>query len=143
MTGIERLKKLVEGQRDIALKKVVEYLCTREDMNDKYLNEEKNLKDMIGFIRSEAKKQAEDGMAMIEDSVVYGWAIHYFDETNEKLGIGKYTSDKEKSEDDSDEDEKVEIKKESSPMKNITSDYTFKGKTKRKDYNNPDQLTLF
>jgi hypothetical protein len=143
MSGIERLRELVKGQEDKPLNKVVDYLCTREDMNDKYLNEEKDLKGMISFVRSEAQKQAKDGMAMIDDEVVYGWAIHYFDESNDKLGIDKSTLNKEESNDDSDEDEKVDIKKESSPMKNITTDYQFKCKAKRKDYNNPDQLTLF
>jgi hypothetical protein len=143
MKGIERLRELIRGQQDKPLNKVVDYLCTREDMDEKYINPEKDLKGMINFIRGEARKQAKDGMAMIDDEEVYGWAIHYFDETNEKLGIGESTSNKEDSDDDTDEDEKVEIKKESSPMENITADYPFKGKAKRKDYNNPDQLTLF
>jgi len=87
MEGIERLKDLIANQQDKALNKVVEYLLTRIDMNVKYLNIEKDLKGMIEFIRGEAQKQAKDGVAMIEDEVVYGWAIHYFDESNEKLGI--------------------------------------------------------
>lgn len=87
MDGIERIKKLAEGQKDKPLLKVVEYLLSRTDMNEKYLNEEKNLKGMIIFIRMEAKKQAVNGVAMIEDEVVYGWAIHYFDESNKDLGL--------------------------------------------------------
>lgn len=56
-------------------------------MNDKYLNEEKSLKQMIDFIKSKAEKQAKNGMAMINDEVVYGWAIHYWDESNETLNL--------------------------------------------------------
>jgi len=89
MEGIERLESLILGQKDKALNKVVEYLITRVDMNIKYINIEKSLKGMTEFIRGEAKKQAENGVAIIEDEVVYGWAIHYFDESNEKLGINR------------------------------------------------------
>lgn len=87
MLGIERIKVLGSEVKDKALLKVIEYLVSREDMNEKYLNEEKSLKQMVEYIKSEAKKQAVNGMAMIEDEEVYGWAIHYFDETNEKLGL--------------------------------------------------------
>ena len=98
MLGIERIKILGSEVKDKALLKVIEYLVSREDMNEKYLNEEKSLKQMVEYIKSEAKKQAVNGMAMIEDEEVYGWAIHYFDETNEKLGLkvetknNKYTT---------------------------------------------------
>ncbi len=44
-----------------------------------------NKKDLDGFMRyatDEARKQAEKGShsACVEDAVVYGWAIHYFEE---------------------------------------------------------------
>ncbi len=87
MMGIERIKQLSSEIVDKSLLKIIDYLLSRTDMNDKYLNEEKTLKQMVSFIKKEAKKQAEDGMAMIEDEVVYGWAIHYFDESNENLKL--------------------------------------------------------
>ncbi len=87
MEGIERIKALASEIKDPALLKVVEYLLSREDMNDKYLNESKSLKSMVDFIKGQAKKQAKNGMAMIEDEVVYGWAIHYWDENNKDLDI--------------------------------------------------------
>lgn len=95
MEGIERIKALASEIKDEALLEIVKYLLSREDMNEKYLNEEKSLKQMITFIRSEAKKVAKDGMAMIKDDVVFGWAIHYFDETNEQLGLIKKEESKE------------------------------------------------
>lgn len=95
MEGIERIKALASEIKDEALLEIVKYLLSREDMNEKYLNEEKSLKQMITFIRSEAKKVAKDGMAMIKDDVVFGWAIHYFDETNEHLGLTKKEEPKE------------------------------------------------
>ena len=89
MKGIERIKILSAEVTDKPLLKIIDYLLSREDMNDKYLNEEKCLSQMISFIKSEAKKQAKDGVAMIEDEVVYSWAIHYWDETNESLKLEK------------------------------------------------------
>lgn len=87
--GIERIKVLASETKDKAILKIVNYLVTRNDMNEKYLNEEKSLKQMIDFIKSQAKKKSENGIAMIEDEVVYGWAIHYWDETNDSLELGK------------------------------------------------------
>ena len=92
MEGIERIKQLAADIKDEALLEIINYLISREDMNEKYLNEEKSLKQMVDFIRKEAKKKAKDGMAMIKDEVVFGWAIHYFDETNEDLGLNKATT---------------------------------------------------
>ena len=96
MKGIERIKILSAEVTDKPLLKIIDYLLSREDMNDKYLNEEKCLSQMISFIKSEAKKQAKDGAAMIEDEVVYSWAIHYWDETNESLELEKVEKKKRK-----------------------------------------------
>lgn len=87
MEGIERIKALASEIKDPALLKIVEYLLSRDDMNDKYLNEFKSLKKMVDFIKGQAKNKSKNGMAMIEDEVVYGWAIHYWDENNKDLDI--------------------------------------------------------
>lgn len=136
MLGIERIKILGSEVKDKALLKVIEYLVSREDMNEKYLNEEKSLKQMVEYIKSEAKKQAVNGMAMIEDEEVYGWAIHYFDETNEKLGLKVETKNivkpLEKSIKEAEEMEKGEVSKEEITLREA------------RDKNVPEgQLTLF
>lgn len=88
MEGIERIKILASEIKDKPLLKIVEYLLSREDMNDKYLNEEKSLKQMITFIKDEARKQAsKDNVAILEDQEVYSLAIHYWDESNERLEL--------------------------------------------------------
>lgn len=92
MNGVERLKILSEEIKDKALLKIVDYLLSRTDMDEKYLNETKTLKQMVDYIKTEAKKQAKNGIAMIEDEVVYGWAIHYFDEPNEVIKIDSNVS---------------------------------------------------
>lgn len=40
--------------------------------------ENKTLKDCLSSIKSKAQKQAKNGVAAIEDSVVYAWAEEYF-----------------------------------------------------------------
>jgi len=55
MNGVERLKKLAEGQENPPLLRVIEYLVNIDDMSDKYLNETKTLKGMVDY-RSIGKK---------------------------------------------------------------------------------------
>ena len=38
------------------------------------------LQDCFDYIRNEARKQAVNNVAAIEDRQVYGWAVHYFEE---------------------------------------------------------------
>jgi hypothetical protein len=87
--GIERLLKLVEGQEDIALLKVVDYLSKQQEMDQKYLNEEKSLKSMIDYIKGEARKLSKNNYVWVEDDTVYKWAVNYWDTTDEELGIKK------------------------------------------------------
>lgn len=89
MEGVERLKGMLGGSFQKPLLKIFMYLKTREDMDEKYLNPEKSLEQMYEYIKSEAKKQAVNNVAVIDDTVVYSLAIHYFDETNESLGLVK------------------------------------------------------
>lgn len=93
MDGIERIKILASEIIDEDLKKITDYLITRTDMNEKYLNEEKSIKQMVTFINDTAKKQLskkkQSGFVgqFINDETVFGWAIHYWDESNKSLGI--------------------------------------------------------
>ena len=56
MKGIERIKILSSDIKDEQLKSIIDYLLSRTDMNDKYLNEEKSLSQMIKFIMREANE---------------------------------------------------------------------------------------
>ena len=42
----------------------------------------KSIKGCCDYIKKKAKEAAKDNVAMIADEVVYGWAVHYFDEDN-------------------------------------------------------------
>lgn len=109
MDGIERIKTLASEIKDKPLLKIIDYLLSRKDMSEKYLNETKNLKTMIEFIKGEAKKQAINNVAMIEDDEVYSWAIHYWDEPNEKLNIKNV--EKEEPDEEINEEKAQPIKK--------------------------------
>ena len=54
----------------------------RIQKDGKTLINKKTLADFLKFACDEAKKQAEKGAqsACIDDAVVYGWAVHYFEE---------------------------------------------------------------
>lgn len=125
MEGIERIKILGSEIKHKSTRKVVNYLLSRTDMNDKYLNEEKSLKQMIQFIRREIRKQAEvekEQEYFVEDEEVYSLAIHYFDETNENLGlvikkenkVEHITEDSEDEETTDDDDKEVTIESKKS-----------------------------
>jgi len=51
---------------------------------ERYKLESKSLDECLKYITSEAKKRAKNGCAAIEDAVVYGWAVHYYQEDNIK-----------------------------------------------------------
>mgnify|MGYP003472603773 CR=1 FL=1 len=106
MDGINRLAKLLKKQKDKYLNIIVNYLMLQTELNEAFLNEEKNLKDMATYIRDLAKKQATNNVAVIEDSVVFQWAKNYFLKTNEELGIKKVKLEKAKQSDT----KKIEVK---------------------------------
>ena len=87
MEGRKHLQALAKGQENTALLTVVSYLETLEEMDSKFLNEEKTLKGMTDYIKSNASKQAVDGYACVEDEVVFEWAVSYWTKSDEELGL--------------------------------------------------------
>ncbi len=59
---------------------IYRYLMSVPGMDAKMRNPNKNITDMFRYIENQARKQAIDGRAMIEDQEVFGWAVHYYDE---------------------------------------------------------------
>ena len=96
MNGISRLANMIKGQKDKYLIKIVEHLLLQTEMDQDFLKEEKNLKDMAEYIKDLARKQATNGVAVIEDDEVYRWAENYFKKSNEELGIKKTKSTEKK-----------------------------------------------
>jgi hypothetical protein len=87
MEGLERLETEVLEMNNYNISAIFEYLKTRTDLYENFNNEEKSIKQMYEFIYEKAKKQKQDNVAMINDRVVYLWAITYFNKSNKELGI--------------------------------------------------------
>ena len=77
----QRIKAyLEENASEILADKINNGVYVQKD--DKTLLNKKTLDGFLKFACDEAKKQAEKGAscACIDDDVVYGWAVHYFEE---------------------------------------------------------------
>lgn len=122
--------------------KIAEYLISRceedENLNNKILTTPKTLKGCVEYCKQEAKKQAEDGVAVIVDEEVFGWCVDYF--LNEKLNCEPKPKSNKKSkgkskddeEDDTDLDElgeEEEEKPKSKPKKQAPKETEKKEKT--------------
>ena len=79
MNGYDRLKLQYKENlnTDKALIKIIKYLLNQPEMSDTYLKDEKNIKEMMDYIKSKAKEQAVNNVAIIKDKKVYAWAIKY------------------------------------------------------------------
>lgn len=134
MTGFDRLKEQVKDQKDKALVQTVEYLLSREDMEQRYLNEEKNIEEMAKFIRNKARKYMKNGWNYITNEVVYAWAIMYFSLPNSFLKIEKKDTTKNK------EKAKSSIKKVTAKNNIISLEDAKKNIDKKKE---TEQISLF
>ena len=77
----QRIKAyLEENASDILAGKINNGVLIKKD--GKILLGRKTLDGFMSFATEEARKQAEKGAryAMVEDAVVFGWAVHYFEE---------------------------------------------------------------
>lgn len=77
----QRIKAyLEENASDILAGKINNGVLIKKD--GKILLNRKTLDGFMSFATEEAKKQAEKGAryAMVEDDIVFGWAVHFFEE---------------------------------------------------------------
>ena len=124
MEGIERLEKEVAEMDDYNISAIWEYLKKREDLYDKFDNEEKTAEGLYDYVYDKAsQKKTKRRMAMVADNVVYLWAVNYFTKSNEELGI------KEK-------------KKTQSPT-NKANKTIKKEEDKQEEKPNDEQITIF
>lgn len=77
-----------------------------------YSKENKNIEECCAYITSQAKKQASSGCAAISDDVVFGWAVHYYDEDDIKVEKSSNTRSEVKT-----SAPKAEVKKEAPKAK--------------------------
>ena len=77
----QRIKAyLEENASDILAGKINNGVLIKKD--GKILLNRKTLDGFMSFATEEARKQAEKGVryAMVEDDIVFGWAVHFFEE---------------------------------------------------------------
>ena len=137
MTGIKRLSEMIKGQKDKSLIKIVTYLMLQTDIEQEFLKEEKDLREMAEYIKDLARKEATNGVAIIEDEIVYSWAKEYFIKSNKELGIKKYKVEKGKHGDIS----KVEVKDEDNEFGSIFGDTVESEQEEKKE--EVAQISLF
>ena len=80
-----RLSLKAEGKNQEILLDYLEKNAS-EPLAEKINTGVKTLTGCWEFIRKEARKQAMNGVAVIEDAEVFGWAVHYFEEDDIKEG---------------------------------------------------------
>ena len=87
MEGKERLEQETIEMNNYNVVLIFNYIKDKDELQEKFDNEEKTIKGMYEFICGKAKTLAQDGVAAVNDKVVYLWAITYFCKSNEELGI--------------------------------------------------------
>lgn len=97
------MRQLKSMNREIksAKERIKDYLDERASQDElfakSYAKSNKNIDECYDYIVGEARKQCNDSDSVcISDDVVYGWAVHYYDEDNIK--VGRSTESKESTE---------------------------------------------
>ena len=129
MKGLERLEIEVLEMNNCNISAIFNYLKTRNDLYEKFNNEEKSIHQMYEFIYKKKKKQKIGNVAMISDRIVYLWAVTYFIKSNEELGLNE---------------KKVMPPSSDEVIKNIEKKKSKKEeKAPEEDKQKNDQITLF
>lgn len=89
MEGIKRLEQEVLEMNDYNISLIFNNIKNRVELQDKFNNKEKTIKKMYKFIYNKARNLAKENVAMVNEKIVYLWAITYFNKTDEELGIKK------------------------------------------------------
>lgn len=125
----------------MVIKRIVDYLTTRNDMDEKYKDSNKSLINMYSYIKEVAREKAEDNVAVLSDEEVFSLAIHYYDESKEDLKKefqtkktsklkndkeDKTTSKEDKKENKTHSDENAEV--QNSNIENNEKTILYKGK---------------
>ena len=81
-----------------AKERIKDYLDERASKDElfakSYAKTNKNIDECYDYIVGEARKQCKDSDSIcISDDVVYGWAVHYYDEDNINVGRSKESTE--------------------------------------------------
>lgn len=71
-----------------AEKRVLEYLegLDAPELITKINSSSKDIPDALSYCKAKAKQRAQNGCACIEDTEVFGWVVHYFEEDSISKG---------------------------------------------------------
>ena len=126
-----------------AKERLKDYLDERASKDElfakSYAKSNKNIDECYDYIVGEARKQCKNSDSVcISDDVVYGWAVHYYDEDDIKVGRSKESTESTESK---------EISKATKMASNANKKAS-ESKKKSADANNSkpakiQQLTLF
>lgn len=86
---LESLKKQDKKHALAIANYLIKRIETDQCLKEKIEVTSKTLIGCIDYCKNEARKQAEDGCAMIPDDEVYEWAVHYFLEDSIKESTKK------------------------------------------------------
>lgn len=93
---IEKLNKDVSEQFKPVSDHLVNLTVQDPVFFEKVLNENKTMKECFEYIMFEARKKAENNVAVVPKEEVFGWSVHYFDEED----LGEFTKKKQKQEEE-------------------------------------------
>ena len=69
------------------IKEYIETACKSDEvLAGKYEKSGKDIEGCCKYIKSQARKKAQNGCAVIADAEVFGWAMHYFEEDSIEEG---------------------------------------------------------
>lgn len=87
--ALEKILVEMDGEHSVAVEQIHNWLCTQdgEDLLNGIMAEDKTINHALAYCRGKAKESAKNGVAMIEDTTVYGWVKEYF--TTPDLAIDK------------------------------------------------------
>ena len=131
-----------------AQERIKDYLDERARQDElfakSYAKSNKNIDECYEYIVSEARKQCKDSDSIcISDDVVFGWAVHYYDEDNIKVGM---STESKESKEMSEEDKKkvlAEARKKAYQTNKMASNANKNASEAKKRKPAIQQLTLF
>lgn len=89
MEGIERLEQEALEMNNHNVILIFDYIKNKHELQNKFNNKNKTIKGMYDYICNQAKKIATQNVAMVNDKIVYLWAITYFNKSNDEIGPDK------------------------------------------------------
>ena len=120
----EKIKQYLENNAsDVLIKKINEGVEIVKDK--KLVINKKDLDDFWSYAIEEARKQADKNArgAIVDDETVFGWAIHYFEESSIEGKLYNLDGTEYKPEIKQVEKTKVEVKKEPEKPKNTQGSF--------------------